>query len=73
VHAASGSPAFWMLRFGNAPGLAVVFVPALSGGFFVDSQEDVARYLRAFTRLRAEALTIHDTVRLVQAAAAPWD
>lgn len=73
AHPASGSPAFSILRFGNAPGLAVVFVPTLNGGFFVDSQEDVARYLRAFTRLRTEALTIHDTVRLVQAAAAPWD
>jgi transcriptional regulator with XRE-family HTH domain len=73
AHAASGSTAFSLLRFGATPGLAVVFVPTLGGGFFVDSQEEVARYLRAFTRLRADALTVPDTVRLLREAAAPWD
>jgi transcriptional regulator with XRE-family HTH domain len=73
AHVASGSPAFWLLRFADAPGLAVVFVPTLSGGLFIDEQEDVARYLRTFTRLRADALTPPDTIRLLREAAAPWD
>jgi hypothetical protein len=74
AHAASGSPAFSLLRFGSSPALAVVFVPTLGGGFFVDEQEDTARYLRTFTRLRAEALSPAGTITMLQQAAGPpWD
>jgi uncharacterized protein DUF5753 len=73
AHAASEATSFSLLRFGGD--LAVAFVPAAgAGGIFVDDPRAVASYLRAFTRLRAEALTAADTVRLVQAVAGPpWD
>jgi transcriptional regulator with XRE-family HTH domain len=73
AHAASGSTSFSVLRFGGD--LTVVFVPTVgAGGVFVDDPRAVAIYLRAFVRLRAEALTVQDSVQLVQAAAGPpWD
>jgi hypothetical protein len=52
----------------------VVFVPALTGGVFIDDPGEVATYLRAFTWLRAGALTGPDTVRPLRDTAGPsWD
>jgi hypothetical protein len=35
----------------------VVYLQALSGGVYLESQSDVARYVRAFALLRASALS----------------
>ena len=52
AHACAGSvPA--ILRFPDAPSLCVVYLEALSGGVYLESQADVARYIRAFALLRA--------------------
>jgi hypothetical protein len=43
----------------------VVYLEALSGGVYLESQEDVARYIRAFALLRAAALSAADSARLL--------
>ena len=43
----------------------MVFLEALSGGVYLESQEDVARYIRAFALLRAAALSAADSARLL--------
>ncbi len=65
AHAAAGSASLAILRFPDAPGLGVVYLEALSGGVYLESQEDVARYIRAFALLRAAALSAADSVRLL--------
>ena len=65
AHAAAGSASLAILRFPDAPGLGVVYLEALSGGVYLESQEDVARYIRAFALLRAAALSTADSVRLL--------
>jgi transcriptional regulator with XRE-family HTH domain len=72
AQAASGTASFTLLRFGGD--IAVVFVPALTGGIFIDDPAEVASYLHAFTWLRAGALTGPDTARLLRdTAGPPWD
>lgn len=44
-------------RFAGAPSLGVVHLPGPCGGIFLDSPPDVASHARAFTLLRAFALT----------------
>jgi transcriptional regulator with XRE-family HTH domain len=66
AHAAAGSASLAILRFSDAPSLGVVYVEALSGGVYLESQEDVARYIRAFALLRASALSAADSVRLLR-------
>ena len=65
AHAAAGSASLAILRFPDAPSLGVVYLEALSGGVYLESQEDVARYIRAFALLRAAALSAPDSVRLL--------
>ena len=65
AHAASGSASLAILRFPGAPSLGVVYLEALSGGVYLESQEDVARYIRAFALLRAAALSAADSMRLL--------
>ena len=65
AHAAAGSASLAILRFPDAPSLGVVYLEALSGGVYLDSQEDVARYIRAFALLRASALSVADSARLL--------
>ncbi len=65
AHAAAGSASLAILRFPDAPGLGVVYLEALSGGVYLESQEDVARYIRAFALLRAAALSAADSMRLL--------
>jgi transcriptional regulator with XRE-family HTH domain len=62
--AASGSVA--ILRFPDAPSLGVVYLEALTGGVYLDSQQDVARYIRAFALLRSSALGTTETSRLLR-------
>ena len=65
AHAAAGSASLAILRFPDAPSLGVVYLEALSGGVYLESQEDVARYIRAFALLRAAALSPADSARLL--------
>ena len=65
AHAAAGSASLAILRFPDAPSLGVVHLEALTGGVYLDSPEDVARYVRAFTLLRAAALSASDSARLL--------
>lgn len=65
AHAGAGSASLAILRFAGAPSLGVVYLEALSGGVYLESQADVARYIRAFALLRAAALTAADTARLL--------
>jgi len=65
AHAAAGSASLAILRFPDAPGMGVVYLEALSGGIYLESQEDVARYIRAFALLRSAALSPAESVRLL--------
>jgi len=65
AHAAAGSGSLAILRFPDAPSLGVVYLEALSGGVYLESQDDVARYIRAFALLRAAALSASDSARLL--------
>jgi transcriptional regulator with XRE-family HTH domain len=66
AHAAAGGGSLAIMRFANAPSLGVVHLEALSGGVYLESPEDVARYMRAFALLRASALTVADSARLLR-------
>jgi hypothetical protein len=65
AHAAAGSASLAILRFPDAPSLGVVYLEALSGGVYLESQEDVARYIRAFALLRAASLSAPDSARVL--------
>jgi hypothetical protein len=66
AHVAAGSGSLAILRFPEAPSLGVVYLEALSGGVYMESQVDLARYIRAFAMLRSAALTAADTTRLLR-------
>ena len=66
AHAAAGSGSLAILRFPDAPSLGIVYLEALSGGVYLESQADVARYVRAFALLRAAALDAADSLRLLR-------
>jgi transcriptional regulator with XRE-family HTH domain len=63
AYAAAASASLAILRFADASDLGVVYLEALAGGVYLESQEDLARYLRAFALLRAAALSPPDSVR----------
>jgi transcriptional regulator with XRE-family HTH domain len=66
AHAAAGSGSLTILRFPDAPSLGVVYLEALSGGVYLESQADVVRYVRAFALLQAAALSPADSARLLR-------
>jgi transcriptional regulator with XRE-family HTH domain len=66
AHAAAGSGSLAILRFPEAPSLSVVYLEALSGGVYLESQVDVARYVRAFALLRAAALSPAESARMLR-------
>ena len=66
AHVGAGSGSLAILRFPDAPSLGVVYLEALSGGVYLESQTDVARYIRAFALLRAAALSPADSARLLR-------
>jgi len=66
AHAGAGSGSLAILRFPDAPSLGVVYMEALSGGIYLESQSDVARYIRAFALLRAAALSPADSASLLR-------
>jgi transcriptional regulator with XRE-family HTH domain len=69
AHAAAGGGSLVIMRFRDAPSLGVVYLDALSGGVYLESQADVARYVRAFALLRASALSPADSDRLLRSLA----
>ena len=69
AHAAAGTGPAAVLRFSQAPGLGVVQLASLSGGVFLDEEQDIAVYVRALMQLRASALPPHESARLLQAMA----
>ena len=73
AHAAAGSGPMTLLRFAEAPAIGVVHLPALSGGISLEGRDDVTRYLRAFTQLRAAALNPARSARLLRALAGRYD
>jgi transcriptional regulator with XRE-family HTH domain len=69
AYAAAGCGSMAILRFADTPGLGVIHLAALSGGgagVGLEAQEDVARYIRTFARLRAAALTPAASARLLR-------
>jgi transcriptional regulator with XRE-family HTH domain len=70
AHAGAGSGSLAILSFPDAPSLGVVYLEALSGGVYLESQADVARYIRAFALLRAAALSPAGTRRLLRSTSA---
>jgi transcriptional regulator with XRE-family HTH domain len=66
AHAAAGAGAMTVLRFGDVPGLGIVYLGGLCGGASLDSPGDVARYGRSFALLRATALTPEASVQLLR-------
>lgn len=71
AHAVAGSGSLAILRFPDAPSLGVVYLEALSGGIYLESQADVASYIRAFALLRSSALTASDTAHMLGQMANP--
>jgi transcriptional regulator with XRE-family HTH domain len=69
AHAAAGSGPMTLLRFAEAPAIGVVHLAALSGGVSLEGRDEIARYLRAFTQLRAAALTPSRSAKLLRALA----
>jgi transcriptional regulator with XRE-family HTH domain len=69
AYAAAGGGSLAILRFPDAPSLGVVCLDALAGGVYLESQSDVARYVRAFALLRASALSLADSDRLLRSLA----
>ncbi len=64
--AAAGCGPMSILRFAQSPGIGVVHLAGPSGGVSLDDRAEVARYLRAFTQLRATALTPSASARLLR-------
>jgi Domain of unknown function (DUF5753) len=55
-----------ILRFPDAPSLGVVYLEGLTGGVYLESQQDVARYIRAFALLRSSALSVTESTLLLR-------
>ena len=62
---AGGNGPLSILRFADAQSLGVVHLPGPCGGICLDSPPDVASHARAFTLLKASALTPAATARLL--------
>jgi transcriptional regulator with XRE-family HTH domain len=70
AHAAAGAGSLTIMRFAQAPGLGIVHLEALPGGVYLEGHQDVARYMRAFALLRASALSVADSARLLRGLSA---
>ena len=67
---AGGNGPLSILRFADAQGLGVVHLPSPCCGICLDSPPDVASHTRAFTLLKASALTPAATAQLLREVAA---
>jgi transcriptional regulator with XRE-family HTH domain len=72
AHAATSGP-FAIMKFPDAPDLSVVYLEGQTGGVYLESAEEVARYAVVFDHLRASALSTAATVRLIEEAASELD
>jgi transcriptional regulator with XRE-family HTH domain len=68
AHAATSGP-FVIMKFPEAPDLGVVYLEGQTGGIYLESAEEVARYTLSFEHLRASALSTAATVRLIEEVA----
>ena len=67
---AGGDGPLSILRFADVQSLGVVHLPGPCGGICLDSPPDVASHVRAFTLLKASALTPTAAARLLRNTAA---
>jgi transcriptional regulator with XRE-family HTH domain len=65
AHAATSGP-FVIMKFPEAPDLGVVYLEGQTGGIYLESTDEVARYSLVFEHLRASALSTAATVRLIE-------
>jgi transcriptional regulator with XRE-family HTH domain len=65
AHAATSGP-FVIMKFPEAPDLGVVYLEGQTGGIYLESADEVARYSLVFEHLRASALSTAATVRLIE-------
>jgi transcriptional regulator with XRE-family HTH domain len=68
AHAATSGP-FVIMKFPDAPDLSVVYLEGQTGGIYLESAEEVARYNVVFDHLRASALSTVATARLIEGVA----
>jgi len=68
AHAATSGP-FVIMKFPEAPDLGVVYLEGQTGGIYLESADEVARYTLVFEHLRASALSTAATVRLIEEVA----
>ena len=65
AHAATSGP-FVIMKFPEAPDLGVVYLEGQTGGIYLETADEVARYTLVFEHLRASALSTAATVRLIE-------
>lgn len=68
AHAATSGP-FVIMKFPEAPDLGVVYLEGQTGGIYLESADEVARYTLVCEHLRASALSTVATVRLIEEVA----
>jgi transcriptional regulator with XRE-family HTH domain len=68
AHAATSGP-FVIMKFPEAPDLGVVYLEGQTGGIYLESSDEVARYTLVFEHLRASALSTPATMRLIDEVA----
>lgn len=68
AHAATSGP-FVIMKFPEAPDLGVVYLEGQTGGIYLETADEVARYTLVFEHLRASALSTAATVRLIEEVA----
>jgi hypothetical protein len=72
AHAATSGP-FVVLRFPETADLGVVYLEGQTGGVYLESETDVARYTLVMQHLRASALPTAATVQLISEVAKEYD
>jgi transcriptional regulator with XRE-family HTH domain len=65
AHASTSGP-FVIMKFPEAPDLGVVYLEGQTGGIYLETTDEVARYTLVFEHLRASALSTAATVRLIE-------
>ncbi len=68
AHAATSGPHV-IMKFPEAPDLGVVYLEGQTGGIYLESTDEVARYTLVFEHLRASALSTAATMRLIEEVA----
>lgn len=68
AHAATSGP-FVILKFPEAPDLGVVYLEGQTGGIYLETVDEVARYTLVFEHLRASALPMPATMRTIDEVA----